>query len=118
MTAPDESMTVRVSAANHRRLMDLTRQRKSSVNEVVSHLLDDDILRIELRPIQHERWTDAAGQRGLRLDEYVRLCVEFGMTQGQRTVNQIFYRVDALCRAAGIKPAEIITEPANLGPQQ
>lgn len=104
MTAPDESMTVRVSAANHKRLMDLTRQRKSSVNEVVSHLLDEDIIRIEVTPVQHERWEAAARDKGLTLVQYAALCTEFGMSHDRQTINQIFYRVDALCQVAGIAP--------------
>lgn len=118
MTAPDESMTVRVSAENHKRLMELTRQRKSSVNEVVNHLLDQDIIRIELGPAQLARWEAAARDKGLTLVQYVSLATEFGMSHDRQTINQIFYRVQALCQVAGIAPPEIRTEPANSGPQQ
>lgn len=118
MTAPDESMTVRVSAANHKRLMDLARQRKSSVDQVVNHLLDDDVIRIELGPVQHARWEAAARAKGLTLTQYVCLATEFGMSHDRQTINQIFYRVDALCQVAGLKPPEMRTEPAKSGPQQ
>lgn len=104
MTAPYETMTVRVSAANHKRLMDLARQRKSSVDEVVNHLLSEDLVRIELSHIQHARWELAAQKRGVTVDEFVRLTVEAGISYDPRTINQIFYRVDGLCQAAGIAP--------------
>lgn len=106
-------MTVRVSTANHKRLMDLARQRKSTVDQLVSRLLDADIVRIELSPVQHKRWTAAAEETGMQLEDHVRFLVEAGMGANAVMTAATYFNVCALTNAAGITAAQIGRETLN-----
>ena len=104
MTTPDESKTLRVSPETHARVMAHARQIRGTVDEAVADLADESTVRVLLSAMQRLRWEQAAQQRGLRLGDFVRLLVETGITYNPRTLNQVFYRVDALCKSAGIAP--------------
>lgn len=105
MTTPDDSKTLRVSPETHAMVMSHARHIRGTVDEAVRDLGDPSTVRVPLSGTQRARWEAAAGDKGVRLGDYVRLLVEAGMTFDPLTVHQIFYRVDALHRAAGIGPA-------------
>jgi hypothetical protein len=128
MTTPDESKTLRVSPETHALVMAHARRIRGTVDEAVTDLADESTVRIPMGDIQRSRWELEAAKRGIRLGDYIRFAVEANMTYDPRTINQTFYRVEALCQVAGIAPeptpqesaktAKMRIDPAKSGPQQ
>lgn len=106
MTTPDNTKTLRVSPETHAKVMAHARRIRGTVDEAVTDLADESTVRVLLSDIQRARWDQAAQQRGQRLGDFVRLMVETGIAYNPRTMNQVFYRVDALCKSAGITPQD------------
>jgi len=104
MGTPDERKTMQVSPDVHAAVHELATQLGTSADGALRHLLDKCTVRVQLPPRQHERWTKAADATGLQLGQWVSHCVEAAMEYGgqRKTIEQIFYRVDALSKAAGL----------------
>jgi hypothetical protein len=98
-------MTVKVSTDVHSRVRRLASELGASADEAIRLLVDPSTVRLPLSPEQHARWTAHARAAGLPLADWVAHQVEAVLTFGpQETINQIFYRVDALARSAGVTP--------------
>lgn len=111
MTSPDTTKTLRVSAETHAQVMAHARRLRATVDETVADLADESTIRLLVSDKQRSRWERAAKERGLRLGDFVRLLVEAGITYNPRTLDQVFYRVDALVKSAGITPQSTPTIP-------
>lgn len=106
MTTPDTTKQARISAEAHTKLMALAAQLDGTADDALRHLLGLSTIRVAVDDVQRRRWIAAAEAVGVTVDEFVRRHVETGLQLGKSaaTIDQIFYRVDALCRQAGLRP--------------
>lgn len=104
MSTPDERKTLQVSPAVHTAVYELATRLETSADGALRHLLDKSTIRVQLTPEQHARWGSHAYGLGVSLSTWVVLQVERALEGGpsRKTVDQIFYRVKALCAAAGL----------------
>lgn len=97
---------MQVSPSVHEAVHTLATQLGTSADGALRHLLDKSTIRVQISEQQRRRWTVAADRDGLSLSEWVSHRIEavlaYDPQRGQETVNQIFYRVKALCQAAGL----------------
>lgn len=107
MTTPDGTKSAKFSPEVHSELVSLARQLNGTMDDALRHLLGMSTVRVPITDGQRARWALAASHAGLSLDQFVVMRVEACLLSGidHDTINQIFYRVDALCRSAGIGPA-------------
>lgn len=105
MSTPDERKTLQVSPAVHKAVHDLGTRLGTSAEGALRHLLKPYTIRVQLEPAQYTRWTVAADVLGVSLPTYVVQRVEESLKPSteRQTLEQIFYRVDLLCQAAGLK---------------
>lgn len=108
MTTPENRKTVQVSADVHTGLYNLASDLELTADGVLRRLLDKATVHIPCTDVQRARWQKAADAAGLTVEDYVICSVESTIRYGQAaTLDQIFYRVDMLCRQAGLTPAEV-----------
>jgi hypothetical protein len=116
MTTPDGTKQARLSADTHRELMELAAYLGGTADDALRHLIGLSTIRVPVTDIQRQRWNNAAAELGVSTEEFVRLRIETTLSTGGRpefhqltalrrdadvnreTLNQIYYRVDALCR--------------------
>lgn len=110
MTTPDGSKSAKFSPEAHSRLMAIARDLDGTADDALRHLLGMSTIRVEVTDVQRGRWTRAADDLGVGVEEFVRLRVESTLRfeLDRETLNQIFYRVDGLVRAAAV-PAELLS---------
>lgn len=124
MTTPDERKTMQVSPGVHEAVHALGTQMGLSADGVLRYLLDEYTLRVHVQPAQQRRWKAAADEAGIPLSDWVSFRIEASLQfpQGpspdrdRETLNQIFYRVNMLCDAAGLKPTA--PQPARRAPRK
>ena len=105
MTTPDERKTLQVSPAVHKAVHDLGTRLGTSAEGALRHLLKPYTVRVQLEPAQYTRWSAAADALGVTLPTFAVQRVEESLKPSpeRQTLEQIFYRVDLLCQAAGLK---------------
>lgn len=106
MATPEQPKSAKFSPAVHARLMTLARELNGTVDDALRHLLGMSTIRVPVSEIQRVRWTEEATAIGVTVEDYVRLRIENHLDSvgDHATINQIYYRVDALVRAAGLTP--------------
>lgn len=106
MTTAEERKTMQVSPGVHAAVHELATRLGTSADGVLRYLLDPYTIRVQVSEAQRDRWAVAAVKEGLALPQWVSHRIEAGLThdpaQDRETLNQIFYRVKALCGAAGL----------------
>lgn len=115
MTTPDERKTLQVSPAVHKAVHDLGTRLGTSAEGALRHLLKPYTVRVQLEPAQYTRWSAAADALGVTLPTFAVQRVEESLkpSSERQTLEQIFYRVDLLCQAAGLKEPTIPDEEIN-----
>lgn len=109
MTTPDGTKSAKFSPEVHTRLMALARDLDGTADDALRHLLGMSTIRVEVSEVQRDRWSRAADDLGVTVDEFVRLRVEASIRfdLDRETLNQIFYRVDGLFHAVGVPPEQV-----------
>jgi hypothetical protein len=109
MTTPDGQKSSKFTPEAHTRLMALARDLDGTADDALRHLLGMSTIRVEVTDLQRDRWTRAADELGVSVDEFVRLRVEASIRfdLDRETLNQIFYRVDGLFKAVGVPPEQV-----------
>lgn len=109
MTTPDGQKSSKFTPEAHALLMALARDLDGTADDALRHLLGMSTIRVEVTDLQRDRWTRAADDLGVSVDEFVRLRVEASLRfdLDRETLNQIFYRVDGLVRAVGVAPEQM-----------
>ena len=104
MATPDERKSMQVSPSVHEAVHTLATRLGTSADGALRHLLDMSTVRVQLSEQQRTRWTAAADEAGQSLPGWISHRIEAFLQQNpdRETINQIFYRVDMLCRQAGI----------------
>jgi hypothetical protein len=108
MTTPDDRKTLQVNTAVHAAVYELSTELGTSVNGALAHLLDKSSIRVQVSEVQRSRWAAAAKKARMSLEEWIihriGAALENPPEVQRETLNQLFYRVDALCRVQGIEP--------------
>lgn len=89
---------MRISPEAHEQIMATAARLGHTADEVVCGLLDALTVRVPLTAVQHDRWTTAARELGIHLDQFVRLHVEASLAHGNSAalVQQTLFHVQAL----------------------
>lgn len=82
MTAPHPQKTIRVSEEVHRAVHDLAQKIGGSADDALGHLLGESTVRVPLSDAQRRRWTLAAREVGVSVDQFVKLRVESALQFG------------------------------------
>lgn len=108
MATPDDRKTLQVSADVHAAVHEMATAMSTSADGVLRHLFDKSTIRVHVADQQRQRWEAAAAKAGLPLPFWIahRLEAFLEGTADRETLKQVFYRVDMLCRAAGITEAK------------
>lgn len=106
MTTAEERKTMQVSPGVHAAVHELATRLETSADGALRHLLDKSTIRVQVSEHQRRRWTVAADQLGLSVSEWVSHRIEAALAydpqKDRETLVQVFYRVKALCGAAGL----------------
>ncbi|MFB6976925.1 hypothetical protein ACFWBG_34765 [Nocardia salmonicida] len=115
MATEPQYKSIRVSVDTHQRVHDLAARLGKSADETLQFLLGDHTVRIPAGPVLQDRWEEGARKAGLPLAEFVVVCVEGSMTYGAPPsgLQLVFEHVQALTRAAGVKPIPVNVKPTR-----
>jgi hypothetical protein len=97
--------TIRVSEDTHRRFMDMAQRQESTADDTLLALMGESTVRIPLSDIQRKRWSDAAAQAGVTLQQFVVMRVEAALQWGAdpSATGAIYGQVQEICRFLGMR---------------
>lgn len=82
MTAPTPQKSLRVSEEVHRAVHDLAQKINGSADDALGHLLGESTVRVPVTDRQRHRWTVAAREAGVTVDQFVMMRVEAALQFG------------------------------------